>query len=413
MMAIEIVSIGDELLKGRIINTNAAFLCKHLQLQGYGVSRQITLPDEAGALFAGLKDVFTRSDLIISTGGLGPTLDDRTREIAAEMFACDFRFDQALADELKMRYGDRYCAVEDQARVPSKATLLSNRVGSAPGLVFSEGGKTWILLPGVPKEMEPMFLEQVLPFLEKKRPAQEKKATVQLYFCLIYESLLDPHLRELVERYPAVEVGIYPAYGTLSVSLLSADTGQLAGFQEQLRQRFGNYMYSAPSGKIEEALLTWCVEHKKKVAFAESCTGGMMASCVTSVSGASAYFLGSFVVYSSEMKEEILGVSEQTLLSKGAVSEEVVREMLEGVFRRSKADYAIAVSGIAGPSGGSKERPIGTIWAALGERGKSPDVGRFMGYGSRETILSMATHSLLGALWRKLEKGIAAFPLIY
>jgi nicotinamide-nucleotide amidase len=139
----------------------------------------------------------------------------------------------------------------------------------------------------------------------------------------------------------------------------------------------------------------------------------MLASCVTAIAGASTYFLGSFVVYSNEMKEEILGVSKQTLLSKGAVSEEVVKQMLEGVFHRSSADYAIAVSGIAGPTGGSKERPVGTIWAAIGERGKSPDVGQFMGYGSRDTILLSATHSLLGALWRKVEKGIPAFPLIY
>jgi nicotinamide-nucleotide amidase len=412
-MTIEIISIGDELLKGRIVNTNAAFLCKYLQLQGYGVSRQTTLSDEREVLSAGLKEALARSDVVISTGGLGPTLDDRTREIAAEIFTCDFRFDQTLADELKHRYQDRYHAVEDQARIPSKATLLHNRVGSAPGLVFSEGKKIWILLPGVPKEMEPMFLEQVLPYLEKSGLKAEKKASVQLHFCLLYESLLDPHLRELSLRYPLVEVGIYPSHGTLCVSLISAHAEQLSSFQKELRQRFDGYIYNAPSGKIAEALFAWCASHKKKVAFAESCTGGMLASCATLIPGASDYFLGSFVVYSNEMKEEILGVSKQTLLSKGAVSEEVVKQMLEGVFHRSSADYAIAVSGIAGPTGGSKERPVGTIWAAIGERGKVPDVGQFMGYGSRDTILLSATHSLLGALWRKVEKGIPAFPLIY
>ena len=145
---------------------------------------------------------------------------------------------------------------------------------------------------------------------------------------------------------------------------------------------------------------------------AESCTGGMIASHVTSISGASDYFLGSFVVYSNAMKEEILGVSRQTLLSKGAVSEETVREMLTGVFQKTGADYAIAVSGIAGPTGGSEDKPVGTVWAAIGERGKSPDVGRFLCHGSRETIILLATNFLLGALWRKVEKGIPAFPLI-
>jgi nicotinamide-nucleotide amidase len=240
----------------------------------------------------------------------------------------------------------------------------------------------------------------------------QKMAMVQLYFCLLYESLLDPSLRELSERYPAVEAGIYPSHGTLCVSLLSSHAEQLTSFQKELELRFGNYLYSTSLGKLEEALLNCFVKRKKKVAFAESCTGGMMASHVTSVAGASDYFLGSFVVYSNEMKEKILGVSKQTLLSKGPVSEETVREMWMGVFAKFSADYAIAVTGVAGPTGGSKEHPVGTVWAAVGERGKAPDVGKFMTYGSRETIILLATNFLLGALWRKVEKGIPAFPLI-
>lgn len=164
--------------------------------------------------------------------------------------------------------------------------------------------------------------------------------------------------------------------------------------------------------KVEEALMHWFVAHKKKIAFAESCTGGSLASHVTSIPGSSGYFLGSFVVYSNEMKHEILGVSKETLLSKGAVSEETVREMLEGVFRKTSADYAIAVSGIAGPEGALPKRPVGTICAAIGERGKPPDVGTFLCHGNRETIILAATSSLLGALWRKVEKGIAPFPLL-
>ncbi len=161
-----------------------------------------------------------------------------------------------------------------------------------------------------------------------------------------------------------------------------------------------------------ESLMHWFVKHKKTLAFAESCTGGKMASLVTSVAGASNFFLGSFVVYSNEMKEKVLGVSKETLLSKDAVSEETVREMLEGVFKRTSADYAIAVSGIAGPSGGTKDKPVGTIWAAIGERGKSPDVGTFLIDGNRETIISHAANELLLALLRKVEKGIPPFPLI-
>ena len=411
-MKIEIVSIGDEILKGSIINTNAAFISHLLQKNGYSVSRQTTLPDHKEFLPLGLKEALARSDLVICTGGLGPTLDDITREAAAEIFNSDFYIDQSLADELKKRYQDRYHAVEDQARIPRKATPLYNPVGSAPGLVFSEEGKILILLPGVPKEMEALFLNQVIPFLQKKWPIHLTMKMVQLNFCILYESFIDPLLRKLSAKYPAVEAGIYPGHGFLCVCLLSSHADQLASFQKGLGEHYGNYLFSAPSGKIQEALMSWCVKHKKTVAFAESCTGGMLAAQVTSLPGASDYFLGSFVVYSNAMKENILGVSKQTLQANGAESEETVREMLEGVFKKTTADYAIAVSGIAGPTGGTPEMPIGTTWAAIGERGKSPDVGKFITRGSRETIILTATNYLLGALWRKVDKGIPAFPLI-
>jgi nicotinamide-nucleotide amidase len=228
----------------------------------------------------------------------------------------------------------------------------------------------------------------------------------------VYESLLDSHLRELSILHPAVEVGIYPAHGLVSVLLLSSRADQLAAFEGELRHRFGNYIYSSPSGRIEEAVQSWFVKNSKKLALAESCTGGAIAAHITSIAGASDYFLGSFVVYSNAMKEEVLGVSGQTLTTKGAVSKETVCAMLEGVFRNTSADYAIAVSGIAGPTGGTPEKPVGTIWAAIGERGTPPDVGQFMGYGSRETIILSATNSLLGALWRKVEKGSSAFPFL-
>jgi nicotinamide-nucleotide amidase len=411
-MIIELLSIGDELLKGNVVNTNAAFLSRQFVLAGYAVSCQTSLPDEPESLAKGLAEVLQRADLVIATGGLGPTLDDRTREIAAELFHSDFHFDHAVADDIKCRFGDHSVSVENQARVPSKAKILQNRIGTAPGLLFSEGNKTLILLPGVPREMESMFLEQVLPWIQKQWPLKTKKESVQLFFCLVHESLLDPHLRELTERYPSVEAGIYPAYGTLTVVLHSTDESQLEAFQKNLTLRFSNYRYVSPNGKIEEALHDWFVRHQKTLAFAESCTGGMLSMHVTSVPGASDYFLGSFIVYSNTMKQQILDVSKVTLDSQGAVSEATVIEMLEGVFKKTAADFAIAVSGIAGPSGGTEQKPVGTICAAIGERGEIPDVGTFKSFGNRQTITLLTTQWLLGALWRKVEKGISAFPLL-
>lgn len=411
-MKIEIISIGDEILKGRILNTNVSFLSHLLQKNGYSVFRQTTLPDEKEQLRSGLEEALSRGDLVICTGGLGPTLDDITREVAAEVFDSDFYIDPSLAEELKKRYQDRYSAVEDQARIPRKAKALHNSVGSAPGLVFSERGKTLILLPGVPKEVESLFIEQVIPLLHQQWPVGQAKKMIQMNFCVVYESLIDPLLRELSVQHPSVEFGIYPGHGFLCVCILSSDADALSAVQKALEKHFGNYHFHAPSGKIEEALMAWFVKHQKTLAFAESCTGGMLASHVTALPGSSAYFLGSFVVYSNAMKEQILGVSQETLKANGAESEETVREMLEGVFKRTSADFAIAVSGIAGPSGGTEEMPVGTIWAAIGERGKSPDVGKFVCRGTRETNILLATNYLLGALWRKVEKGIPAFPLL-
>jgi nicotinamide-nucleotide amidase len=405
-LRIEIVAIGEELLKGRIVNTNAAFLSKQLQIHGYRTLRHTTLPDAGEALSTGLQEALSRSDVVIATGGLGPTLDDGTREVAAEIFGSDFAFNQEVANDLKRRYGERYGAVEDQARLPVKAAILPNSVGSAPGLVFSDLGKTLILLPGVPQEMEPLFSQEVLPLIRRRWPAVHREMTL-LSFCLVYESLLDPTLRKLSKEFPSVEVGIYPSAGTLLVSLSGEGT---APFCKALLLAWSSYHYLASTGKIAEALVNLCKGRGESIACAESCTGGRIASFITEIPGASECFLGSLVTYSNPMKCQWLNVREETLSSVGAVSAAVVSEMLAGVFENTSANWGIAVSGIAGPTGGSDEKPIGTIFAAIGRRGENPDVGHFSITGDREKIMTTAAQCLIGALWRKIDKGLPAFP---
>ncbi len=378
MIKIELISIGDELLKGAVVNTNAAFLCRHLLQNGYSVARQTTVSDHPEELKRVIEEALSRSDLAICTGGLGTTLDDRSRQVAETLFK-------------------------------TGARVLPNRSGQAPGLIFE---KKLILLPGVPKEMEPMFIEQAIPFIEKEWPLKEKRATQQLYFCHVYESTLDPHLRELSKQFSQVEAGVYPAHGLVSVNLSSADTAQLHAFEKELDSRFGDYRYFAKSGKIEEALHTWFVQHKKKLAFAESCTGGMLSSLVTQLSGTSDYFLGSIVAYSNSMKEQLLGVSSGTIQKNSELSVETAAEMLGGVFEKTHADYAIAVTGIAGPSGGTDQKPVGTVWAAIGERGKKPDIGTFCKKGNRQMVILSTANYLLGALWMKVAKGIPAFNFL-
>lgn len=409
-MQIELVAIGDEVLRGTTINTNAAFLSHHLTEKGYRIARHTVLPDDPVLLKEGLQEVFKRSSLVITTGGLGPTCDDRTREILSRLFSSEFYFDESVAADLKKRFGENLTSLKDQATIPIKAKPILNRVGTAPGLIFEQDQKTWIILPGVPQEMEEMFTSDVLPFLIQYHPSAVQKKVVQLHFLHLYESLVDPTLRELNEKYPQVEVGIYPAYGTLMVTLLSSQEEQLALYQNSLIKRFGSYLFDAPNGKIEEAVHSWFILNKKRLAFAESCTGGLMAAHLTALAGASDYFLGSFVTYSNSLKTNILGVSEAVLRQRGAVSQETVAAMLDGVFKQTEADYAIAISGIAGPTGGSDLKPVGTMWAAIGQRGQTPDIGTFLAKGNRRTRILSTTNNLLGALYRKVSKGVPAFP---
>ncbi len=410
-MHVELVSIGDELLRGTTVNTNAAFLSHHLSEKGYQVSRHTTLPDDPVLLKEGLEEILKRSPIIITTGGLGPTCDDRTREILARLFSSQFLYDETVAADLKKRFGEQLTSLEDQATIPAKATPILNRVGTAPGLIFSDEKTLWITMPGVPQEMQEMMLNDVLPFLLKSRPPHQQKQLVQLHFSVLYESLVDPLLRTLQAKYPQVEAGIYPAYGTLAVSLLSSQQEPLEMFRASLEKEFAPYLFPSENGRIEEAVHAWFIENKKTLACAESCTGGLIAAKLTSLAGASEYFLGSLVTYSNAMKSKLLGVPEQVLCDNGAVSAETVAAMLAGVFEQTDADFAVAISGIAGPLGGSDRKPVGTMWAAIGERGKSPDIGTFLAKGNRQTRILSTTYSLLGALYRKVAKGLPALPL--
>ncbi len=410
-MHIEIVSIGDELLKGMVVNTNAAYLSHILFENGYEVSRHTVFSDEPPILDKELRAALSRSSVIITTGGLGSTLDDHTRKIAAVLFGSEFAYNEKVAQDLKKRFGDKLANLEDQATLPVAALPLLNSVGTAPGLVFTAPNKMLVLLPGIPLEMQRMFVEKVLPLLKERMPVAKKRESALFHLCLIKESTIDPLLRELKASFPDVHMGIYPSYGMLTILVQSEDAQQLGAVCQALNGRFASHLFFSESGRIEEALQNWFIQNYKRLAFAESCTGGTIASQIVSVAGASAYFLGSFVVYCDALKMRMLGVSEQTLKKYGDVSEECVKEMWEGVLHHSNADFAIAVSGVAGPTGGSAQIPIGTVCAAIGERNKMPDIGTFTISGPRPKVIQSATQYLLGALYRKVAYGIPAFPL--
>jgi len=370
-MSIELVSVGDELLNGLTINTNAAYMSLKLSEGGWKVARQTTLSDEIGPLTSGLRETLERSSLVIATGGLGPTLDDVSAEAAQTLFT-------------------------------SPPEILPNPVGSASGLLFEDRNKKLIMLPGVPQEMQVMFEESVLPLVRQTVPKSSLDFRAVLYFCRLKETELDPTLREL--RQKGVRSGIYPSYGTVAVRLYAPTQELLDEACSIFPKKWPRNFFTAASGKIEEAIQKKLISNGETLALAESCTGGLIAAQLTARPGASDYFLGSCVVYSNRLKEQILGVRPQTLQRHGAVSEEAVREMLEGVFNVCQSDWGISVSGIAGPSGGTLQKPVGTVWYALGKRNQEPVVGKFdFQRKNRETIILMSTNWLLGELLIKIS----------
>lgn len=402
-MNIEIVAIGNEILSGFIVNSNASYISQELLKAGYPVSHHCVLPDDPKALRKGLKEAMQRSRLVITTGGLGPTCDDITRSAAAELFDSGFHYDEQLGAELKQRYPNCLETLENQATVPTKAKMLKNNAGTAPGLIFTSENSTLILLPGIPAEMKAM-LPQVIAYLQEYFPSSLQRYCKRLNLFNVTESSADPILRKLQKEFPAIDFGIYPSQGILGIHLtvtaqdLAAATKQLDPAYRAIASEFAGLLFESPSRKIEEALHQRFIEKKLTLSAAESCTGGSFSARLTQLPGASRYFLGSVVSYSNTMKSLWLGVSENLLREKGAVSAEVVTQMLKGILGQTGSDYGVAVSGIAGPEGGTAEKPVGTIWCAVGKRGEEPHVWKIQAYGTREMVIERSVNALIAEL---------------
>lgn len=370
-MKIELISIGSEVLSGHTVNTNAAFLSRRLSRLGYTVSRHTVISDDAEEIRQGCRDAMKRAPLVITTGGLGPTIDDVTKKALGSLF--------------------------------ETSTPLPNRIGTASGIFFPN----LIALPGVAREMEAMFEEEAIALIQKHFPLEAPRFRVGCYLCLLKEIEVNPYLIELQKKHPDVEMGIYPSQGFLFVEFSGFLESRLQDMASALRKKFLTfYVGSQP---VVQAVHQECISRKKTLALAESCSGGAIAAALTMLPDASLYFLGSLVVYSNAWKERFLQVSRSTLTGSGAVSKETVEEMVQGLFQESDADFAIAISGILGPSGGSPQKPVGTIYIAIGERGQKTDVGRLKTPLDRKSAIDWTVQTALGALWRRLVHGAFTF----
>ncbi|MBC8570359.1 competence/damage-inducible protein A [Zongyangia hominis] len=372
-MKAEILCVGTELLLGDIVNTNAAFIARELARLGIDVYNQSVVGDNPQRLKESLELALERNDMVIMTGGLGPTYDDLTKETVAELFGRKMVLHQPSMERIE-RFFQHYRRVmtdnnRKQAYMPEGATVFPNDNGTAPGLAVEQDGKIAILLPGPPREMTPMFLDAVVPYLEQFSGSTLYSTNVHLFG--IGESQVETILKEMMVSSQNPTIAPYAKEGEVRLRVTaSAKSGEEAKAMvepavEKIKEILGEYIYGIDVGDLQTALVKALQSKNKKVAFAESCTGGYLAKRLTEVPGSSSVFDCGVCSYANEIKERILHVSHQTLADFGAVSEQTAKEMARGVRELSGADIGVSTTGIAGPGGGSEEKPVGLVYVGI------------------------------------------------
>ena len=413
-----LINIGDELLIGQVVNTNAAFVGQQMAMAGIEMTEVLTIGDAGDAIRDAIVSSFEKTDLIIMTGGLGPTKDDITKKVVCDLYHKELVMDEATLQAVTQRFADRGMALTEtnrqQAAVPEGSVVLPNALGTAPGLWIEEDGKVLIMLPGVPFEMERLVKEEVLRRLQARR-TDHHVIQYRVWQCTnITESGLSDLLEEYERQLPEnLSLAYLPKPGIIRLRLTgrsedSAALQETLDTQFQLLKQFaGEYAFADEDIEVEEVVGKLLLKRNCRLATAESCTGGYIAHLITSVPGSSQYFQGSVVSYSNEVKRDILNVREDNLRRRGAVSEEVVSDMALNVMGLLDVDYSVATSGIAGPDGGTEEKPVGTVWIAVATPVRLVtqkfQFGKRMG---RQQIIERAARAALNMLRIEIEKDI-------
>jgi nicotinamide-nucleotide amidase len=373
-----IVTIGDELLIGQVVDTNSAWMGQELNKNGIWVAHRIAVGDVREDIWQALDEEFHRSRIILLTGGLGPTADDITKPILAEYFGGKLVVDEGALDNVKKIFSRLQRPMIgrnlQQAEVPDTCTVIPNRRGTAPGMWFEKEGRIFVAMPGVPHEMKGMMTDEVIPRI-RTRFRLPFIAHRTLLTAGIGESFLAEHIRTFEEALPpSIRLAYLPNYGMvrLRLTIRGEDPAelneQLQSQWEKLKGLVGEWMVADEDISIQEAIGRLLKERGQTLGTAESCTGGYIAHLVTSIPGSSQYFKGSIVSYANEIKTGLLHVDPDILATDGAVSQPTVEAMVRGALRELNTDYIVATSGIMGPDGGSPEKPVGTVWIAVGNR---------------------------------------------
>ena len=409
-MTAEIICVGTELLLGNIVNTNAAFLSEKLAYLGINCYFQTVVGDNRDRLLSVINTALSRADILIFSGGLGPTEDDLTKETVAEALGKklirDKRAEQEIADYFALRGRIPTDNNWKQADVIEGCEILYNKNGTAPGIFVSEGEKTVILLPGPPLELKSMFTDSVMPKLQQKCGQVFYSQTVKIVGP--GESSVETQILDMLNTQENPTIAPYAKTGEvhLRVTARAKDEKEArektAPVVEELYRRFGKAVYTTDADEtLEMALTKLLIKKKYTMTTAESCTGGMIAARMVNAPGVSAVLKSGFITYANEAKEELLGVSHDTLEKFGAVSRETAEEMAEGAVKAAHTDAAVAVTGIAGPDGGTKEKPVGLVYIGVNVRG-NVEVREYHFSGSRQKIRESVTAAALTFLREKL-----------
>lgn len=405
------MAVGTELLLGDIVNTNGQYLAKQLAAVGISVFYQTIVGDNEKRLFDAYSLAFNRADLVIATGGLGPTKDDLTKETAAQFFQKKMVEDQYSMDQLYSFFATQQKTVTEgnkkQGYFPEGAIILKNDHGTAPGCIIEKEGKILILLPGPPKEMIPMFENYVLPYLSRFGQGVLKSKTLRL--CGIGEGHMEEKIQDIINAQTNPTVAPYAKDMEVILRITAKASTEakalsiIEPLEEKIRQRLGEFIYGEGEQTLEEVIAHMILSRNMTIATAESCTGGMIASKLINFPGISNVFKEGVITYSNEAKIRQLHVKLETLQQYGAVSQQTAAEMAEGIARQASADIGISVTGIAGPGGGTVEKPVGLIYAGLCIRGRVI-TKKFQFSGDRQKIRIRTTIYVLDWLRKELQK---------
>ncbi len=416
MPNVELVAVGTEILLGQLTDTNTAFIAQRLADAGIDVRATHAVGDNRARIAAIVRAVLSRADGAVVTGGLGPTVDDVTKEAVCDALGVGVETYEPALRQMEAMFAAAGRAMppnnRKQAELPLGSLALDNRNGTAPGFIaFGGDGKFVACMPGVPREMKPMLEERVVPYLRERFAARERIYTRVLHTIGIGESDIDHRIDELFRRGENPKIAVLAHDFRADVKVMAkagsaeAAEAMIAPLEREIERRLDGHVFGRDADTPASAVVTLLQERGKMLALAESCTGGRIAAALTSVPGASRSFVGAVIAYDDAVKRGLLDVTTQTIVEYGAVSEKTAREMAAGARLRLGADVALSTTGIAGPGGGTVEKPVGLVWFALDDGASGARAWRVQFGGDREAIAQRAATVALGALWRHL-----AFP---